>query len=69
MKRDCPMYTKQTNLKGVYFWNKMCSLKSLAMLKCERRTSLKIYFWAYHLMITSITKSLNIVAILTKNND
>ena len=26
-------------LKGVYSWNKMWSLKSLAMLKCESRTS------------------------------
>ena len=26
-------------LKGVYSWNKMSSLKSLAMLKCESRTS------------------------------
>ena len=30
----------QTNLKGVYSWNKMWSLKSLVMLKCEIRTSL-----------------------------
>ena len=28
-------------LKGVYSWNKMWSLKSLAMLKCESRTSLR----------------------------
>ena len=34
------MYSKQTNLKGVYSWNKMRSLKSLAMLKCDIRTSL-----------------------------
>ena len=34
------MYRKQTNLKDVFFWNKMWSLKSLAMLKCESRTSL-----------------------------
>ena len=34
------MYSKQTNLKGVCSWNKMRSLKSLAMLKCDRRTSL-----------------------------
>ena len=27
-------------LKGVYSWNNMWSLKSLAMLKCESRTSL-----------------------------
>ena len=25
---------------GVYSWNKMCSLKSLAMLICKSRTSL-----------------------------
>ena len=40
MKLDCPMYSKQTNLKGVYSWNKMCSLTSLVMLKCESGTSL-----------------------------
>ena len=36
------MYSKQTNLKGVDSWNKksLSSLKSLAMLKCESRTSL-----------------------------
>ena len=34
------MHSKQTNLKGVYSWKKMCSLKSLAMLKCESRSSL-----------------------------
>ena len=34
------MYSKQTNLKGLYSWNKMWSLKSLAMLKCESRTTL-----------------------------
>ena len=33
------MYNKQTNLRSVYSWNKLWSLKSLAMLKCERRTS------------------------------
>ena len=27
-------------MKGVYSWNKIWSLKSLVMLKCERRTSL-----------------------------
>ena len=27
-------------LKGVYSWNKVWSLESLAMLKCESRTSL-----------------------------
>ena len=36
------MYSKQTNLKGVYFWNKMWSLKSLVMLNCESRTSLHV---------------------------
>ena len=30
----------QTSLKGVYSWNKMWSLKSLVMLKCESWTSL-----------------------------
>ena len=40
VKLDCPMYSKQTNLKRVYSWNKMWLLKSLAMLKCESRTSL-----------------------------
>ena len=40
MKLDCPMYSKQTNLKDVYCWNKMRSLKSLVTLKCEGRTSL-----------------------------
>ena len=34
------MDSKQTHLKGVYSWNKMWSLKSLVMLKCESRTSL-----------------------------
>ena len=34
-KFDCPMYSKQTNLKGVYSWNKMWSLKILTMLKCD----------------------------------
>ena len=33
-KRDCPMYSKQTN--------KMGSLKSLVTLKCESRTSLHV---------------------------
>ena len=33
------MYSKQKNFKGVS-WNKMWSLKSLAMLKSESRTSL-----------------------------
>ena len=30
----------QTNLKGVYSWNKIRSLKGLVMLECECRTSL-----------------------------
>ena len=34
------MYSKQTNLKGGYSWNKMWSLKSLVMLKFESRSSL-----------------------------
>ena len=29
------MYSKQTNSKGVYSWNKMWSLKNLVMLNCE----------------------------------
>ena len=33
----------QKKLKGVYSWNKMWSLKSLVMLKCESRTSLMQY--------------------------
>ena len=41
MKLDCPMYGKQTHLKGVYFRNKMWSLKSLVMLKCESRVNLQ----------------------------
>ena len=40
MKLEYPMYSKQTNLKGVYSWNKMWSLKSLVMLKRESITSL-----------------------------
>ena len=40
MKLDCPINSKQTNLKAAYSWNKMSSLISLAMLKCESRTSL-----------------------------
>ena len=40
VKLNCPMYSKQTNLKGADSWNKMWSLKSLAMLRCEGRTSL-----------------------------
>ena len=39
-KLDCPIYSKQTHLKVVYSWNKMWSLKSLVILKCESRTSL-----------------------------
>ena len=34
------MFSKQTNLKGVNSWNKIWSLKSLAMFKCGSRTSL-----------------------------
>ena len=37
MKLDCPMYTTQTDLKGVYSCNNMWSLKSLVMLKCESK--------------------------------
>ena len=33
------MYSKQKKLKGVYSWSKMCSLKVLAILKCENKTS------------------------------
>ena len=40
VKLDCPMYSKLTNLKSVYSWNKMWPLKSLVTLKCESRTSL-----------------------------
>ena len=32
--------TSMIILKGVYPWNKMWSLKSLAMLKCDCRNSL-----------------------------
>ena len=32
------MYRKQKNLKGVYSWSKMWSLKVLAILKCEKKT-------------------------------
>ena len=39
MKLEYPTYSKQTYLEGVYSWNKMWSLKSLVMLKCESRTS------------------------------
>ena len=38
--QEYPMYSKQTNLKGIYSWNKMWPLKSLAMLKFESRNSL-----------------------------
>ena len=34
------MYSKQTNLKGVHFWNKMWPVKSLVMLKFESRSIL-----------------------------
>ena len=34
------MFSKQTNLKGEYSWNKMWSLKSLIMLMFESRSSL-----------------------------
>ena len=34
------MYSKQTNLKGEYFRNKMWSLKGLVMLQCKSGTSL-----------------------------
>ena len=40
VKRGCPMYDKQMSLKGVYSWNKMRSLKSLVMSKCESTISL-----------------------------
>ena len=31
--------SKTTGNKGVFFCNKICSLKSLAILKCESKTS------------------------------
>ena len=40
VKLDCPMYSKQKKLEGVYSGNQMWSLKGLAMLKCESKTSL-----------------------------
>ena len=40
VKRGCPMYNKQTNLQGVYSWNRAWSLKSLVILKSESKTSL-----------------------------
>ena len=40
MKLDCPTYSKQKNLKGVYSGDWMWSLKSLAKFKCESKTSL-----------------------------
>ena len=40
IKLDCPLYSKKTNLKGVYFRNKVWLLKSLVTLKCDSRTSL-----------------------------
>ena len=39
------MYSKKTNLKDVYSLNKMWSLKSLAILKCESKTSLHAVQW------------------------
>ena len=39
MKLDCPIYSKQKNLEGVYSWTKMWSLKVLAILKDENKTS------------------------------
>ena len=42
VKLDCPMHSKQINLKGVYSWNKMWPLKSLAMLKCGSRTNIHV---------------------------
>ena len=39
MKLDCPMYSKQKTLEGAYSWTKMWSLKVLAILKCENKTS------------------------------
>ena len=47
MKLDCPIYSKQTNFRGGYPWNKMCLLKSLVMLKCESRTSLHALQYKY----------------------
>ena len=40
VKRGCPMYNEQTNLQGVYSWNRAWSLKSLVILKSESKTSL-----------------------------
>ena len=39
------MYSKQKklNLKGVYSWNNIWTLKSLVMLESESRTSLHAY--------------------------
>ena len=39
VKLDCPMYSKQKTLEGAYSWTKMWSLKVLAILKCENKTS------------------------------
>ena len=36
--------SKITDNKGVYSWNKMWSLKSLAFLKCESTTSLHVVY-------------------------
>ena len=33
VKLDYPMYSKQTNLKDEYSWNKMWSLKNLGYVK------------------------------------
>ena len=40
MQKESEMYSKQTNLKGVYSCIKMWALKSLPMLKYESRTDL-----------------------------
>ena len=42
MQHDCPMHSKQKNLKAVYPWRKMQSLNVLAMLKCENKTSVHV---------------------------
>ena len=48
VKRGCPMYNKQTNLQGVYSWNKTWSLKSLVILKSENKTSLHEVQYKWH---------------------
>ena len=54
VKLDCPMYSKQKNLEGVYSWNKMWSLKKLPMLKCEGKTSLNaVYISDSQVLISS----------------